>query len=579
MNKLMFSFLGLFCFSFLGAQSINLDEITINGNLVDSRNGALDFGDIDGDGDPDLIIIGKDGSALKSTLYTNDGNGAFTEVTGTPFVTVQFGTTNFVDVDNDGDQDLMITGSNFSPQNFSNLYLNNGTGTFTLAPGTIFEPISGADVDFIDVDNDGDQDVFMTGTKFDAFTNPIPHAALYLNNGSGGFTLAVGTPFEQVTNSTSAFLDMDGDNDMDLLVSGENVGGVVSTKLYANNGSSGFSLVAGTTFEGITFGAISVADTDGDGDQDVHLLGAGTSGSNISKLYTNNGLGVFTERLGTPFVKSSIGTSDFADFDNDGDMDLLITGSVIGAEFAANIYENQGSNNFVLTDSLEDVYLSSTSITDIDGDGDLDVAMVGISNGGIGGSFATRIYQNSPITLSTDLLSFTASTIDNNTIELNWVTSLEENHDYSILEHSRDGIHFREIAHQKGNGNATQKSHYNFLHKQLSNGWHYYRLKDIDFRGEFEYSEVAAAQIQNNMLELEIFPNPTNGKFSIQSESTMGNNTLVEIINMQGQIISSDLFQNGNSFLSIDISNAPSGIYYARISQGKQLLTQKIIKQ
>jgi hypothetical protein len=116
-------------------------------------------------------------------------------------------------------------------------------------------------------------------------------------------------------------------------------------------------------------------------------LGFGVWG--ISELYLNDGTGIFSLLQNTPFVTTSLGTADFADFDYDGDMDILITGSVQGAEFAGDIYENQGNNNFILADELVNVYLSSTDIGDVDGDSDIDAVIVGISN-----DFMPRIYLN-----------------------------------------------------------------------------------------------------------------------------------------------------------------------------------------
>ena len=57
----------------------------------------------------------------------------------------------------------------------------------------------------------------------------------------------------------------------------------------------------------------------------------------ICQLYLNDGTGAFNLLVGTPFIQTSVGTVDFADFDNDNDMDVLVTGSVAGQTFAAHI--------------------------------------------------------------------------------------------------------------------------------------------------------------------------------------------------------------------------------------------------
>ena len=118
------------------------------------------------------------------------------------------------------------------------------------------------------------------------------------------------------------------------------------------------------------------------------------------QLYLNDGTGAFNLHAGTPFIQTSAGTADFADFDNDNDMDILVTGAAGHPDFAAHIYENQGNNNFSLVDVLATVYIPSTALGDIDNDNDLDAIVTGIANVS-GSSFKSRVYKNMLTTLST----------------------------------------------------------------------------------------------------------------------------------------------------------------------------------
>jgi hypothetical protein len=89
--------------------------------------GSIAFADVDGDGDPDVLITGENNSDIPtSTLYTNDGSGNFTEVTGTPFEGVFRSSIAFADVDGDGDPDVLITGLTNSLRSISKLYTNDG---------------------------------------------------------------------------------------------------------------------------------------------------------------------------------------------------------------------------------------------------------------------------------------------------------------------------------------------------------------------------------------------------------------------------------------------------------------------
>ncbi|MCP4909964.1 MAG: VCBS repeat-containing protein, partial [Bacteroidetes bacterium] len=270
----------------------------------------------------------------------------------------------FADTDGDGDQDLLLTGRNSSTY-YAHFYLNDGSGNFTPDTTQPFEPSGGGNLDFADIDNDGDMDLFMTGflagnTRF---------SKLYQNDGTGNFSEITSTPFLDIGGtSSSAFFDMDNDNDLDLILTGKNNNNEKKTTLYENDGAGNFSLVSSTPFENVFNGGVAVADTDNDGDIDVLINGENIIGG-FCQLYLNDGTGAFNPLAGTPFIQTSAGTADFADFDNDNDMDIIVTGAADQAgAFAAHIYENQGNNNFSLVDVLVTVYIPSTALGDIDND-------------------------------------------------------------------------------------------------------------------------------------------------------------------------------------------------------------------
>jgi hypothetical protein len=382
------------------AQSLDLQEDTTVNNLYDSRQGSCALSDIDNDGDLDLIITGADAQLTnrKTTLYTNDGLGNFTEIIGTGLSNwSEGGKIAFADTDGDADQDLLITGRDGSPNHYAHFYLNDGSGNFTPDTTQPFEPSIGGNLEFADINNDGDLDLFMTGRD----NNNLIFSKLYQNGGTGGFSEVTSTPFLSVGGSASAFFDMDNDNDLDLILAGKNNSNQKKTTLYENDGSGNFSLVSNILFENVDLAAIAIEDSDNDGDLDVLINGENDSGVPVCQLYLNDGTGAFNLLVGTPFIQTSIGTVDFADFDNDNDMDVLVTGSVGGQTFAAHIYENQGMNNFSLVDTLETLYLSSTALGDIDNDNDLDAIIIGIAQLSAN-IYKPRVYENTLTTLSTE---------------------------------------------------------------------------------------------------------------------------------------------------------------------------------
>lgn len=370
------------------AQNIDFIEADPAPEFGQSRNGFISHGDVDNDGDSDLIISGMNADfSLATTMYLNDGSGNFTEVLDTPFIPVQFGESVLEDIDNDGDLDFFITGSNLLPQSFSKLYMNDGEGNFTLNDATPFQPTSEGAFAFADVDADGDKDLLLTG--FLDADDQTGFSKLYLNNGGGDFVEVMDTPFVEVKSSAVAFIDCDNDSDLDILISGSDDNSDLQTNLYRNNGSGDFTLDQSTMIDGFEMGDFGIGDVDNDGNDDILLIGYGDIGS-ITQLYLNDGTGAFSIVPSTPFIPAFLGTVDLVDFDNDGDLDALMTGAIGGNTFMANIYENQGLTNFVLSNELEPVYLSSTAVVDLEADNDLDLVILSIA----GGDFMTRTYIN-----------------------------------------------------------------------------------------------------------------------------------------------------------------------------------------
>tara|TARA_R110002124_G_scaffold251205_4_gene416419 strand:+ start:2191 stop:3642 length:1452 start_codon:yes stop_codon:yes gene_type:complete len=388
------------------SQTINLEEAIPGPEFPTAKFGSITSSDIDGDGDKDILISGQDiNNTHISKLYQNNGNGNFNELLDAQLTGVSNSFARFSDIDNDGDEDLLLTGLNQALERTANLYSNDGTGNFTLVDGTPFEPSYDGAFAFEDVDNDGDEDLLLTGQNSENGVIPAQGITkLYINNGIGEFSEATGTPFEQLRNSTLVFIDIDSDGDKDVIIAGVNNSQLNSTILYSNDGTGIYSLIADSPFEDIHIGAIAASDIDNDGDQDVLLTGQNNTSNFISRLYVNDGSGLFTLLTGTSFQGVAMSTVDFADFDNDNDFDVLITGVTGDVNVVSNIYENQGNNNYILVDSLVGVEVGTTTIIDVNEDNYLDVVIAGTDN--LIGTFKTRTYVNSGASLTIDDLSF-----------------------------------------------------------------------------------------------------------------------------------------------------------------------------
>gem|GEM_PF-2357626 len=289
-----------------------------------------------------------------------------------PFPVVGYSSQAFADVNGDGFEDLLISGQESDGRAVTELFLGDGTGNFTQNLNSSFVEVDYADNAFADVDNDGDMDVLITGS---AITGDV--AYLYLNDGMGVFTAHEDTVFTGVGNSAVAFSDIDNDQDLDLLITGKN-SFVHSVFLYENDGSGNFTQINDIAIPGVSDGSLDFADVDGDGDEDVFITGVSDNGE-LSRLYLNDGTGVFTESTSSTFIDVAYSAVAFADADNDSDMDLLLTGRLSDGTNTGVLYLNDGAGNFTeKTDAgIPDVQWSSVAWDDIDNDGDMDFVLAG----------------------------------------------------------------------------------------------------------------------------------------------------------------------------------------------------------
>jgi hypothetical protein len=113
-------------------------------------------------------------------------------------------------------------------------------------------------------------------------------------------------------------------------------------------------------------------------------------------------------------------------------------------------------------------------------------------------------------TLPVELIFFEANVVGRD-VRLDWATATEKNNDYFAIERSSDGRNFREIGRVEGNGNNSDRLNYSFTENNPS-GTLFYRLKQVDFDGSFEYSEVRRVQVSlPKVVDATIFPNPMVG--------------------------------------------------------------------
>ncbi len=406
---------------YLNAGGVGFVTTDVGFDADSDYTNSLALGDVDGDGDLDLI---EGNYYTPSKLYFNDGSGSLlvADKNISNYVTRSVA---LADMDGDGDLDI-LEGNRFSP---NELYSNDGKGDFS----AIVTNIGTGDDDTRsiiagDIDGDGDLDI-VTGTYEE--TNKF-----YLNNGQDGFSTGTDIGSETYLTSSIALGDVDADGDLDLMTGNSNE----VNKLYLNNGrnSDGWQgfLETGTLL-GSAYNTSSVIFGDVDGDSDLDILTGNSNEAN--KLYLNNGDGVFSEDSSFSAVVASTSSVKFADVDGDGDLDLMV-GNYSGINhlylnngFTSNEWQGFAETGIALGSDKEQT--ASLASGDLDGDGDLEL-LIG------------NIFQNNRSYLNHGKGSFSA-----------FATTIgsDEDKSYSIILGDVDGDNHLDMI--VGNG-AEQTSKY-----------------------------------------------------------------------------------------------------------------------
>ena len=184
--------------------------------------------------------------------------------------------------------------------------------------------------------------------------------------------------------------------------------------------------------------------------------------------------------------------------------------------------------------------------------------------------------------LPINLLSFTGSKVENNN-ELKWTTSQEINCKHFELQHSTDGINFETIQIVAAKGNIASINDYTYVHKSVTTGKHFYRVKSIDNDAKIIYSSIVTLS-RNGRSGSEISavsPNPFTIKLAVNYESDKNSIISVGIVNAEGKTIRVERVNvnKGSNTLYIDkLNGLPAGNYILVITDSSKKSTKQIIK-
>ncbi len=341
--------------------------------IADVSDGDLAVADVDLDGDPDLALTGIDARGVRyGEIYRNDG-GVFVRdiVSSDNIADVNGGALAWGDIDGDGDPDLALGGRisddmtsavGYVYKSFNGrlggpqyrTFLGGGNGGRRLYEG---------DLAWADYDGDGDMDLTLVGSGYKTQSNRrrrLVSVSLHLQNGAGQFYAsgAFRRYIPILENGTLAWGDVDGDGDLDLAVTGRQsvrdyagpFAGRTTRRFRTTSAFHGEVLVneggrftrTNAVVADVDRGALAWGDYDGDGDLDLALTGLGEGSENaLSEIYRNDGGTLVRDDAASAALRPAAGGGlAWADYDGDGDLDLAVTGrDDSGAPFGM-VYRN-----------------------------------------------------------------------------------------------------------------------------------------------------------------------------------------------------------------------------------------------
>lgn len=187
-----------------------------------------------------------------------------------------------------------------------------------------------------------------------------------------------------------------------------------------------------------------------------------------------------------------------------------------------------------------------------------------------------------PITLPITLTSFTSS-CDNGTPVLSWTTASEQNSDYFQIERSRDGFDWTVVFQVQASGNSNTNKNYQFYDMTAGRFEGYYRLKQVDFDGKFEYFNPIYTNCLESSFSLysEIFPNPTTGEIFIGIRNNESETVEILISDNSGRLLNRENIDiiNGYTMNTFDLSRYHTGIYQIYIYTKSGSYIHKVFKK
>jgi hypothetical protein len=181
--------------------------------------------------------------------------------------------------------------------------------------------------------------------------------------------------------------------------------------------------------------------------------------------------------------------------------------------------------------------------------------------------------------LPVELLSFSGYANEEDVV-LEWTTTEEVNSSLFEVQRSAEGLNYQKIGIVNAQGNANTLQNYQFVDLDLNFGTYFYRLRMVDLDGTFEYSQIVSVQVESNLSQIQVYPNPTVEYLQIQFYSELAGKIKYHIYNLSGKKAKAASFpaRKGANRGSISVMDLEPGIYILCLQNGFEAKPFKFYK-
>jgi hypothetical protein len=206
-----------------------------------------------------------------------------------------------------------------------------------------------------------------------------------------------------------------------------------------------------------------------------------------------------------------------------------------------------------------------------------------------GGDYYGECEEGGGGVIPVELVNFNAKAITPEMVKLSWTTASEVNNDYIAIEKTSDLNSWEPVCKVHGKGNSTEMNHYSCVDSAAHSGGQstvYYRPKQVDFNGTYEYFNIIKLRLENasQVNEVEsVYPNPATDRIKIQYKAAENGIVKIRLMSIEGKaiLVSSYNAKQGSQIVDVDLpeNNLAKGLYVLEVESDGQLYRQKVYKQ